>query len=39
MPIKRKRLPPALKHGAYSEAALLPGDDPDEFKALHSIKV
>jgi hypothetical protein len=35
MPIKRKRLPPALKHGAYSEAALLPGEDPAEFKALH----
>jgi hypothetical protein len=35
MSIKAKRLPSALKHGAYSEAALLPGDDPDEFKALH----
>jgi len=35
MPIKRKRLPPALKHGAYSEAALLPGEDPAGFKALH----
>ena len=35
MPIKDKRLPPALKHGAYSEAALLPGEDPVEFKALH----
>jgi len=35
MPSKRKRLPPALKHGAYSEAALLPGEDPAEFKALH----
>jgi hypothetical protein len=34
MPIERKR-PPALKHGAYSEAALLPGEDPAEFKALH----
>jgi hypothetical protein len=32
---KSKRLPPALKHGAYSEAALLPGEDPAEFKALH----
>ena len=32
---KAKRLPPALKHGAYSEAALLPGEDPAEFKALH----
>ena len=35
MPTKRKQLPPALKHGAYSEAALLPGEDPAEFKALH----
>jgi hypothetical protein len=35
MPIKRKRPPPALKHGAYPEAALLPGEDPAEFKALH----
>ena len=35
MPTKRKRVPPALKHGAYSEAVLLPGEDPAEFKALH----
>src|SRR5437660_3739295 len=35
MPSKRQRLPPALKPGAYSEAALLPGEDPAEFKALH----
>jgi hypothetical protein len=35
MPIKAKRLPSALKHGAYSEAALLPGEDPAEFRALH----
>jgi hypothetical protein len=35
MPSKRKRPPPALKHGAYSEAAVLPGEDPAEFKALH----
>jgi hypothetical protein len=35
MPTKRKRPPPALKHGAYSEAALLPGEDPAEFRALH----
>jgi hypothetical protein len=33
--MRGKRVPPALKHGAYSEAALLPGEDPDEFKALH----
>lgn len=35
MSIKAKRLPSALKHGAYSEATLLPGEDPDEFEALH----
>ena len=35
MSIKAKRLPSALKHGAYSEAAPLPGEDPAEFKALH----
>ena len=26
---------PALKHGAYSATAILPGEDPDEFKKLH----
>jgi hypothetical protein len=31
-----KRPPPALKHGAYSEAVLLPGEDPAEFEKLHS---
>jgi hypothetical protein len=30
-----KRIPPALKHGAYSEVTLLPGEDPDEFAELH----
>jgi hypothetical protein len=35
MPIRSKRVSPALKHGAYSEAALLPGEDPAEFEELH----
>jgi hypothetical protein len=26
------RIPPALRHGVYSGLALLPGEDPDEFK-------
>jgi hypothetical protein len=26
---------PALKHGAYAKAALLPGEDPVEFNKLH----
>jgi hypothetical protein len=26
----------ALKHGAYSESVLLPGEDPREFKILHA---
>lgn len=33
---KRSNLfPTALKHGAYSGTALLPGEDPDAFKKLH----
>jgi len=35
MPIPATRVPPALKHGAYSKAALLPGEDPAAFKDLH----
>jgi hypothetical protein len=35
MPLGSKRIPPALKHGAYSEVTLLPGEDPDEFAELH----
>jgi hypothetical protein len=35
MPSKPKRIPPALKHGAYSEVTLLPGEDADEFAELH----
>ena len=30
-----KRIPPALKHGAYSATTLLPGEDPAEFEKLH----
>jgi hypothetical protein len=29
------RLHPAVKHGAYSAAALLPGESPAEFEKLH----
>jgi hypothetical protein len=36
MSTQAKRPPAALKHGAYSEAVLLPGEDPAEFKKLHS---
>jgi hypothetical protein len=35
MPTRGQRVSPALKHGAYSEATLLPGEDPAEFKELH----
>jgi hypothetical protein len=35
MPIPATRIPPALKHGAYSKAALLPGEDPAAFEELH----
>jgi hypothetical protein len=35
MHIPATRVPPALKHGAYSKAALLPGDDPAAFEDLH----
>jgi hypothetical protein len=35
MPIRAKRVSPALKHGAYSETALRPGEDPADFKKLH----
>ena len=35
MPIPAKRVPPALKHGAYSKFVLLPGEDPAEFEELH----
>jgi hypothetical protein len=30
------QIPPALKHGAYSGTALLPGEDPVAFKKLHN---
>jgi len=29
------KLPPAFKHGGYSGATLLPGEDPAAFKKLH----
>ena len=35
MPMRAKKISPALKHGAYSEAVLLPGEDPAEFEELH----
>jgi hypothetical protein len=35
MPRKGNGVSPALKHGAYAKATLLPGEDPDEFKKLH----
>jgi hypothetical protein len=35
MPIPAAKVPPALKHGAYSKAALLPGEDPAAFEHLH----
>jgi hypothetical protein len=35
MPIPATRVPPALKHGAYSKAALLLGEDPAAFEDLH----
>ena len=31
----RDRTPPALKHGAYSATAILPGESQAEFKKLH----
>jgi hypothetical protein len=35
MPARANKVSPALKHGAYSEATLLPGEDPDDFKKMH----
>jgi hypothetical protein len=35
MPERAHRVSPALKHGAYSEATLLPGEDPGDFKKMH----
>jgi hypothetical protein len=31
---KQNNLPPALKHGIYSNTTILPGEDPAEFKKL-----
>src|SRR6516164_2586473 len=36
MPMRAKKISPALKHGAYSEAVLLPGEDPAQFEELHT---
>jgi len=33
---KKNAPPPALKHGAYSESILLPGEDPAAFELLHA---
>jgi hypothetical protein len=35
MPAATAHLPPALKHGAYSVATLLPGEDEVAFDSLH----
>ena len=35
MPAATPNLPPALKHGAYSAATLLPGEDEAAFDHLH----
>jgi uncharacterized membrane protein YccC len=35
MSIRVKKLPPALKHGAYSATGILPGEDPVAFRKLH----
>jgi hypothetical protein len=35
MSIPATRVSPALKHGAYSKTALLPGEDPAAFEELH----
>jgi hypothetical protein len=31
----RRKLPNALKHGAFAKVAILPGEDPHEFQELH----
>jgi hypothetical protein len=35
MPVRAKRIPPALKHGVYSATALLPGEDAAAFEKLY----
>ena len=35
MNIRVDRIPPALKHGAYSATAVLPGESQAEFEKLH----
>jgi len=34
--VKQSPVHPALKHGAYSQSILLPGEDPDAFEQLHA---
>ena len=31
----RRKIPNALKHGAFAKTAILPGEDPREFEELH----
>jgi len=33
---RKRKHPNALKHGAFSKMAIIPGEDPQEFKDLHS---
>jgi hypothetical protein len=35
MPANTKKLPPALKHGAFAATTILPGKSETEFKKLH----
>ena len=35
MSVHVKKFRAALKHGAFSATAILPGEDPDAFKELH----
>jgi hypothetical protein len=35
MPANTKKLPPALKHGAFAATTILPGESETEFKKLH----
>ena len=35
MPVRAKKLHPALKHAAYSAVGLLPGENKGEFEKLH----
>ena len=35
MKTRAKKIPPALKHGAYTTIDVLPGEDPAKFAKLH----